>query len=478
MNPAVDQHPADLTIVEARAALREGSLSAAELLDAVQERIQQRNGGTPSFDGAPESINAWARLYPERARSAAEAADKRIAQGDWAPLLGLPLAVKDIIAVGELPLTASSRQRQNAIAKRSSAAWAALESAGAVLVGHTHTHEFAAGGTTDQVGNPWNTAHSPGGSSGGSAAAVAAGMVPGAIGTDTAGSVRVPAALCGVSSFKGSYGRVPIDGVIPLSSSLDHVGPLARTLEDCAALYAVLTRASGRSDPWGVGLPRSASEPGVVGSDLRGVTVALTDRPDNTTVDAEVLTGLGRAADALRSLGARVVHHKIPYELDHAHYDTVLIAEAREYHSRYAGTPELYRDSTRQFIAPGSQPLPADAYIAAQRARIAAADAWQRWFAEHAIDAVLEPTTATAAPLRGTGYDVSEKIGGDDPLTYFTALWNYVGFPAAALPSGVNADGLPVGVSLIGPLQADEAVLRIGIILQRALQLPVLSRWT
>ncbi|GGD43299.1 amidase [Microbacterium faecale] len=476
MTPFADAHPADLTISEARAALRAGALTAVDLLEALLRRIEQRNGGDPSFDGAPDAVNAWARLYPERAFESAQAADKRIAEGDWAPLLGIPLAVKDIIGVAGLPLTASSRQLEGSLADSSSAAWTALERAGAVLVGHTHTHEFAAGGTTDQVGNPWNTAHSAGGSSGGSGAAVAAGMVPGALGTDTAGSVRVPASLSGVSAFKGSYGRVSLDGVIPLAATLDHVGPIARTIADCAVMFGALTNARGATDPWGISTPRDMDEPDAVPARLDGITIAVTDRTDSVDVDADVRQGLARATDALHSLGARILTLPAPYELDHSHYDTVLIAEARAYHTRFATTPERYRDSTRHFIAPGSTPLSADAYIAAQSARIHATELWSAWFREHNVSAVLEPTTAAPAPLRGTGYDVTEKIGGDDPLTCFTALWNFVGFPAAALPSGLSQAGLPTSVSLIGPPQADASVLSIAAALQTVLKPLVLDR--
>lgn len=470
-----DSHPADLTITEARAALRAGSVTARELLDAAFDRIESRNGGDPSFDGSPDAINAWARLYPAQAREAAGTADARMAEGDWSPLLGIPIAIKDIIGVAGLPLTASSRQLEGNVAESSSAAWSALEGAGAVLVGHTHTHEFAAGGTTDQVGNPWDTTRSAGGSSGGSAAAVAARMVPGALGTDTAGSVRVPASLDGVSSFKGAYGRVAIDGVIPLSVSLDHVGPIARSIEDCALLYSVLTGARGTADPWGIGRPREVGELGLVPSRLDGVTIALTDRVDSVQVDADVLEGLEHAAEAMRGLGARVVRLRAPYELDHAHYDTILAAEARAYHARFATTPGLYRDSTRQFVSPGATPFGADTYIAAQAARIRATDTWDRWFRDNGVSAVLEPTTASTAPVRGTGYDATEKIGGDDPLTCFTALWNFVGMPAATLPSGVSRDELPTSVSLIGPSQSDAAVLTLAAALQTVLTPPILE---
>src|SRR3954447_6430365 len=220
---------ADLGVLGAARALRGRRLSAAELVEAVLARIDARNGGPPSFDGSADAVNAWARIYPDEARAAARAADKRLArEGEDAPLLcGVPVGVKDLYAVAGLPVTASSRMLEGNVADEDSVVWARLRAAGMVLVGHTHTHEFAFGGTTDQVGNPWDLARSAGGaggaaggSSGGSAAALAARMVPAATGTDTAGSVRIPAAMAGISAIKPTHGRVPFGGIVPLAATL------------------------------------------------------------------------------------------------------------------------------------------------------------------------------------------------------------------------------------------------------------------
>src|SRR3954469_10002999 len=199
--------PADLGVLEAARELRARSLSAGELAAAVLARIEARNGGAPTFDGAPDAVNAWARVYAEEAEAMARAADERLArEGDGAPLLcGVPVALKDLYAVEGLPLTASSRMLEGNVATEDCVAWARLRAAGMVLVGHTHTHEFAFGGTTDQVGNPWDVARSAGGSSGGSGAALAARMVPAATGTDTAGSLRIPAAMSRTSAVKPTH---------------------------------------------------------------------------------------------------------------------------------------------------------------------------------------------------------------------------------------------------------------------------------
>src|SRR3954451_4714540 len=242
---AAPTDPADLGALEAARELRARRLSARELLAAVLARIEARNGGgparsggPPTFDGAADAVNAWARVYPEQAEAMAAAADERLArEGEDAPLLcGVPVGVKDLYAVAGLPVTASSRMLEGNLAEQDSVVWARLRAAGMVLVGHTHTHEFAFGGTTDQVGNPWDLARSAGGSSGGSAAALAARVVPAATGTDTAGSVRIPAAMSGISSIKPTHGRVPISGSMPRSATPPHARPMARTVAACAAL--------------------------------------------------------------------------------------------------------------------------------------------------------------------------------------------------------------------------------------------------
>jgi len=464
-------HPLDLSIRELAGRLRDG-LRAVELVEAVLGRIAERNGGEPTFDGDPDAVNAWVHLDPAAARAAAAEADRRLAAGDPSPLLGIPVGVKDLFAVAGQPLTASSRVRRGQGATEDSAVWRALAEAGAVYIGHTHTHEFAAGGTTDQVGNPWDRARSAGGSSGGSGAAIAAGMVPLALGTDTAGSLRIPAALNGVSAFKPSFGRVPTDGVIPLAATLDHAGPLARTIDDCAIALEVLSGAARARDPFGLGARPAVPAPAAM--DLRGARIALTDRPDSMPVTEDVLDGYARARAVLEELGAVIVELPAPEDLAKSDYDVILLAEARSYHESLGASPEDYRPSTREFLASGAAPLPVDLYLAAQERRLEVTAKWQAWFEEHRVAALLEPTSATTAPERGHGYDAGRAIGGTDPLTCFTATWNVTGFPVAAIPAGIGSrTGLPVGVSIIGPGDADAETLAIASALQRRLPVPI-----
>src|SRR5215831_17202202 len=232
------QDAADLGVVEAATLLAKRSLSARELAEACLARIRDRDG-VHSHDGDPGSINAWVRVYEEDALAAADRADERLAGGAAPVLCGIPVGLKDLYAVAGKPLTASSAVLDE-VPERDCVAWARLSAEGMVLLGHLHTHEFACGGTTDQVGNPWALERSAGGSSGGSGAALASRQVPAATGTDTAGSLRIPSSYCGTSTIKPTRDLVSMAGIVPLAPSLDHAGPMARTLDDCALLLTAM----------------------------------------------------------------------------------------------------------------------------------------------------------------------------------------------------------------------------------------------
>jgi|SRR5690625_430762 len=464
--------PADLSLIEAIDALRSGNLKASELLDAVLQRITATNGGEPSFDGSPKSINAWARIYADRAYLQAEQADYHLQhKPENAPLLcGIPWGVKDLFAVQELPLTASSRVLANHVAKQSAAIVEHLESQGMVLVGHTHTHEFAAGGSTDQVGNPWAPERSSGGSSGGSAAALAAGMIPVALGTDTAGSVRIPASICGISSIKPTFNRIPTNGIVPLSPTLDHVGSMARSLADAAVLLNHMSRTSRPAIPWmGWGDPR-IDLPTVPHNDrqpLANKRIAVTERNRSELLHDDIVEADQLARQACRQLGAEIVELESPVEMSRAEFDTILLAEARSYHQQYAQFKDLYRGSTRDFLAFDAPEIPVSAYLAAQQNRIDITEQWRQWFDYHGVDAILEPTQAIPPPRRGHGYDPDQAVGGEDPMTYFTALWNYTGFPAITLPTHLGSStGLPMSISLISAPGYEDQAVGIGLALQ------------
>jgi aspartyl-tRNA(Asn)/glutamyl-tRNA(Gln) amidotransferase subunit A len=476
MTDVVATDPADLGVLEAGALLRSRGLSAVELLEACLARIAERNGGEPTFDGTPDAINAWARLYAGLARELARAADDRLAANteSASALCGVQLALKDLFAVRGLPLTASSRVLEGNVSDADSTAWRRLRERGMVLVGHTHTHEFAAGGTTDQVGNPWSVDRTAGGSSGGSAAALAARMVPAALGTDTAGSLRIPAALSGVSSIKPTHGRVPDDGCIPLTQTLDHIGPMARTVADCVPILVALATEPGDDPEPAIG--RLPVEPRPGPRPLEGLRVAVTNRPEDVEVDADVLDGFETARAACERLGAEVVSVGPAPGIEPHDSVTILFHEVWPFHSTLVDRADRYRPSIREFVDLARRVHDPDAYASAQARRARVTEAWRSWFAEHRIDVLLEPTVPMTARPRGDGYE-PEHLGGEgDPLIAFTATWNFTGFPVATLPAGLGRDsGLPVGVSLIAPHDAEPVIVQAAIDLQEhALPAPML----
>jgi aspartyl-tRNA(Asn)/glutamyl-tRNA(Gln) amidotransferase subunit A len=466
-------HLADLGVLEAAEKLRAGELSSAELTEACLERIEERNGGEPTFDGAPEAVNAWVRLYPEIAREQAKSADERRAsERDATPLLcGIPLALKDLYAVKGLPLTASSRVLDGNTADEDSTAWERLKKDGMVLLGHTHTHEFAAGGTTDQVGNPWDLTRSAGGSSGGSGAALAACMAPAALGSDTCGSLRIPSALCAASTIKPTHGRIPIKGVVPLAPTLDHVGPMARSIADCAALLTALTK--GPAEPTAHMPPPQPleaipTEPRPGPRPLEGLTIALTDRTQMANTESAPGAGLEAAARACESLGARLVEHPAPRIFEWEDLDWIFLPEVRAYHAQNEDKLDLYRPAILELVEASRHFTDAVRYMAAQAKRAHAVATWEAWYADNGVDFVLEPTLPLGAPERGPGYDPGHAGGAGDPLIALTVLWDMTGFPVAAMPvPETEGDaGIPVGVSLVAPRGRELPLIQAAIDLQ------------
>ena len=384
------------------------------------------------------------RVYEEDALEAADRADARLARGESSPLCGVPIGLKDLYAVAGKPLTASSRLLDETPA-RSCDAWARLCEAGMVLLGHLHTHEFAAGGTTDQVGNPWALDRSAGGSSGGSAAALAARMTPAATGTDTAGSLRIPSAMCGTSAVKPTRGLVPIRGLVPLASTFDHAGPMARSVLDCEPLLAAMA---------GVTPPRERRP-------LRRVAVS----PRVGELDPDVADGFDAALGALDVV--TVPPPEVELDLGLTFLDLVC-TEMLVWHRRFDARRGEYRPSIRGFLEYAeNRRLTAEEYVAGQERRTEDTARWLDWFAEHEIDALIEPTVPIVARPRGHGYDEAFTDVAEISLTHY---WNWTGFPVVALPSGVGSrSGLPTSVSLIGPPNADWQLLAAGAALQAEL---------
>ena len=460
-----------LGVTEAAATIARREVSATELTTACLNRIREADG-THSHGGDPGSINAWVRVYEEEAAAAAARADELLAAGgDVPPLLGVPIGLKDLYGVAGKPVTASSRLLDD-VPTADCDVWRRLAAAGVTLLGHLHTHEFAAGGTTDQVGNPWDLARTAGGSSGGSAAALAARMVPAATGTDTAGSLRIPSACCGTSTIKPTRGLVSTRGVVPLSWSLDHAGPMARSLADCRALLAAMAGPGPGRTESKLSAGVAAGEREMV-STFDGARIAVSPRLASVALDSDVAAGFEQAIGACRELGATLVEPHAPdcgFDIADAFHD-VMTTDMLAYHRRFDGGRERYRPALRQWLEMGEQrAVSGERYASLQAGRQEMTAAWSDWLDQHRITAVIEPTIPVVAPPRGDGY---ETAGSDYVLISLTHFWDWTGFPVVTLPSGVGqATGLPVSVSLVGAGGDDQHLLGLGIQLQADLGVP------
>lgn len=396
--------------------------------------------------------NAFIGVHPE-------AVDAPATPG---PLAGTPIALKDIIDhAGHTTTAGSSFYRQ--VAARTATSVQRLENSGAVVIGRTGLHEFAFGFSSENdwfgpVRNPWDPETSPGGSSGGSAAAVAAGIVPIGIGTDTGGSVRVPAALCGCIGLKVTHGRIPLTGVFPLAPSLDTVGPITRTVADATRAYLAMA-GDDPEDPWSVPVPVKPAAPR---DDVAGLRVAVphpwVDRP----LDRAIAAGFSRFRTELADLGAIVADVAAPV-LDPSGLPRAAYAEVATIHRSWiTEDPSRYGPAIRDRLL-ADLVHDADAVTRAWTWRARLRHAWSLLFQEH--DLVITPTTAARRKVIGS--DTVEVDGGTEPyrpaLSWFTTLANQAGLPALALPLGgtATAGRPPVSVQMIGPWWAEADLLSV-----------------
>lgn len=406
-------------VVEAASRIREGRLSPVELLDQCLARIR-------ALDPA---LRAWVRVDEPGARAAArERAEEARAGRFRGPLHGIPVGVKDVFHVAGLPTTAGAGPFAHETPAEDAAAVRRLRAAGAVILGKTATTEFAYMDPAE-TRNPWNPEHTPGGSSSGSAAAVAAGMVPIALGTQTVGSVLRPAAYCGIVGVKPTHGLVPAAGVVPLAWSLDHIGCLARSVGDAALGLGVLARRE---------LPVRPLPPAI------GLPVAWVDR-----ATPEVAAHVRGVASRLAGAGATVEEVELPATLaglDEAGR-TVLRVEAAAYHTkRFGADLSWHRPGIAELVRSGLL-VPGVEYVRANRARLGFGEAMAPLLERYTV--LLTPSAPAPAPkgLASTG----------DPV--FCAPWSFAGVPAISLPSGVAASGLPLAVQLVAGPGSEERLL-------------------
>jgi aspartyl-tRNA(Asn)/glutamyl-tRNA(Gln) amidotransferase subunit A len=426
-------------------ALRSLVISPVELVDAYLETIA--NG---------KDLRAFITVDRERARREAKRAEARLVRGEPGALLGVPIAVKDLFASRGLRTTAGSRILRDWVPSADAAAVQRLREAGAIVIGKTNLHEFAYGVTNANpwwgvAKNPHDPTRSPGGSSGGSAIAVVTGMSAAALGSDTGGSIRIPAALCGCVGLKPTYGAVPLDRTVPLGWSLDHAGPMARTVEDAGLLFDLIAGDRGRRGS---------------GARVRGLRVGVVRGSITEPVMPGIARQVGAAAVALRKAGLRVRDVRIP-EIDWtiATQLVTLRSEASAFHFRWLRRrPRAYGTDVRVRLQLGSLVSGVD-YVVAQRARARIRAAMQRVFDD--MDVLLLATTPITAPVIGERTvrwrDSIEPVDG--ALVRLTAPFNLTGLPALSVPFG-EADGLPIGLQVIGRWHDEARVLAVGRLLE------------
>ena len=471
----------DLTVLEALDRMRSGELSSVELTQAYLDRIERLDRGV---------VQAYVTVTPELALEQARAADRRRRSGEDGPLLGVPMALKDLVLTRGVRTTCSSKMLEQFVPVEDATITRRLAEAGAVLLGKTNMDEFAMGSSTENSAffptrNPWDLGTVPGGSSGGSAAAVAAGEAPFSLGSDTGGSIRQPAALCGVVGLKPTYGRVSRYGLVAFASSLDQIGPFATTVADAAALLEVV---AGHDPMDSTSLPEAA--PVLVrrlDEGVEGMRVGLVTELLGVGIAPDVRRRVTEAADALSAAGAKVDDVSVPavtYGL--SAYYLIAPAEASSNLARYDGvryglrvdaptTPAMnaatrsagFGAEVKRRIMLGTYALSAgyyDAYYGkAQAVRtlmIRDLEAAYRSF-----DVLLSPTApSTAFPL---------DAKTDDPLAMYltdvcTIPSNLAGHPAISVPFGTGDDGLPVGVHLLAPALAEGDLFRAAAVVEGA----------
>ena len=470
----MDKRPllTELTLTEARQQLRDGTITAVDLTQAHLDRIA----------AIDPQVKAYLTITEESALEAASQADQRRAAGDTSPLLGIPLAIKDVLSTENVPTTCGSRILEGFKPVFTATAVRKLLDGGAIMLGKTNTDEFAMGSSTENSGyftthNPWDLDRVPGGSSGGSAAAVAANLALGALGTDTGGSVRQPAALCGVCALKPSYGRVSRYGLIAFASSLDQIGVFGRSAEDMATLLHAI---AGNDPQDGTSVPNDVPDYGAqLSGDVSELRVGVPSEFFVDGIQPEIAQAVRAAIEQFAAMGAEIREISLPHtSYGLPVYYIIAPAEASSNLARYDGVRFGLRDAqgsmwptykatrgkgfgpeVKRRIMLGTYALSAgyyDAYyLKAQKGRTL----FQRDFVEAftGVDVSLAPTTPT------TAFKIGDKA--DDPIQMylsdiFTLPASLAGIPGASIPCGFDADGLPIGLQIMGRAFDESTVLR------------------
>jgi aspartyl-tRNA(Asn)/glutamyl-tRNA(Gln) amidotransferase subunit A len=438
------------SITETAELLRKRELSPVELTKNCLERIERLN----------PTLNAFITVTAKLALAQAQTAEAEILRGDWCgPLHGIPLAMKDLIDTAGIRTTAASALFKDRVPAEDAEIVRRLKEAGAVFLGKQNLHECAYGGSSmisnyGEVHNPWDSARIAGGSSGGSAASVAAGLGYGAIGTDTAGSVREPAALCGIVGLKPTYGRVSVRGVIPLSMSLDHIGPIARTVSDAVLMLQAIAGYDGKdANSADMPVPDYLKN---LNQGSRALRIALPRKFFYEDLDPEIAAAVEYALGTLRVFASSLVEMEIDVPTDR----TVQTAEAYAYHAEFVSrSPELYQPETLRRIRKGEEITASELGHRRRELRQIRSEI-HRVFDE--VDVLVTPTTPVAAPA------IDELKQNPDLLRPRELLLlrntrpvNVWGLPAISVPCGFTTAGLPIGIQIIGPHWREDRVLQL-----------------
>jgi len=438
------------TISELSQRLRRKEVSPVEITRACLERVEKLN---------PE-LNAFITVTAESALAEARAAEAEILRGEWrGPLHGVPVALKDLIDTAGVRTTSASALHKDRVPRQDAEVVRRLRRAGAVIVGKNNLHEFAYGGSSlvsyfGDTHNPWDHDRITGGSSGGSAAAVVAGLAYASIGTDTAGSIREPASLCGCVGLKATYGRVPSRGVIPLSLSLDHVGPLATTVADAAIVLQAIAGYDA-ADITSVDLPVSDYVAGLR-EDAKSLRVGVLREYFFDDLEPEVASAMEHAQRGIETLVAEMKEVRLDVPTDR----TLQAAESYAYHAEnVARSPELYQAETVRRIRSG-EAVTASEYIRRRRELEEARRSIGQIFAE--VDVLVAPTTPMPAPaIAELRADAGALRPAELKLLRNTRPFNVWGLPAISVPCGFTQSGMPIGLQIAGPHWREDMVLRL-----------------
>ncbi len=444
-----------MTILEAAKSLRARKVSSVELTQAALARIRALN----------PRLNAFQTLVEERALDRARKADDALADGrDLGPLHGIPIGVKDVFSTRGIPTTCGSKLWANFVPDRDAAVVEKLEAAGAVMLGKTGMHEMAYGITSNNphfgaVRNPWDQKRIPGGSSGGSASAVASGMVFMAMGSDTGGSIRIPASFCGTVGLKPTFGRVSRYGVRPLDFSLDHMGPLTRSVRDAAAVLEVIAGYDSRDDT----SSRRPVEKYVPDAEpsIKGVRIGVPENFYFNTVEPHVAEAVRAMAKKAEGLGASVMPVRVPdIDVLNAVGRVILLVEAAALMEPYMDRRADFGPDVLALLDQGSL-LPGTDYVNAQRLRRVFQSQFRALWRD--VDCLFTPTTPFGAPRIG---ETTVELGGETvdvrlATTRLVRAVNVLGAPALSLPCGRDARGLPLGMQMIARPFTEALILRV-----------------